>query len=125
MTRLRPDTPISDLTPEQLRAEAERKEADAPKPPYVGASLDKGIFRIVFAPVEAEFSCDDAAHDAARHSCWNNDSEFGDYKLEKVRSTVTQETHPYICACGECVSPTTEGRCEYCGEVNWKKREDG
>jgi len=92
------------------------------KLPYVGESADRGIYRVVFAPVEDEFYGPDAVEDAVRHSAWGEDREFGDYKIKKVRSTVPPEEYPYVCACGERVSKTTEGRCENCDEVQWTER---
>jgi len=95
------------------------------KVPTIGESLDKGVFRIVFEPVEEEFDCEDEVNDAARHSCWNEDSTFDGYTVEKVRSTVTPETHPYICgACRDVVAEHTEGRCVDCNKQQWERRED-
>ena len=94
------------------------------KLPYIGECPEKGVFRITFAPVEGEFDHEDEANDAARHSHWNTDDEFGDYTLEKLRSTVTPETHPYICGeCRDYVAEHTEGKCSGCGAKKWRKRQ--
>lgn len=91
--------------------------------PFIGVHKERGIFRITFAPVEDEFDHQDGAEDAARHSGWNEDNEFKHYKVEFVRSTVTAETHPFICgSCGLMVVEHTEGKCENCGETNWIHR---
>ncbi|MBT5338593.1 hypothetical protein HOL46_05015 [Candidatus Falkowbacteria bacterium] len=91
--------------------------------PYVGKDPDTGIYRITFPPVEAEFSHDDAAGDAARHSGWGQDREFGEPTIEKVRSTVPIEEYPYICDnCKNCVHTEQTGRCTDCGEENWVTR---
>ena len=113
---------FEDLTPEQLRAEADRREADK-KPPFVGESIDRGIYRVTYAPVEAEFDHSDSAEDAACHACWNTDSELPIFEVEKVRSTVTKETHPWICgSCERYVTDNLHGRCGNCSETNWADR---
>ncbi|HSI21358.1 MAG TPA: zinc-ribbon domain-containing protein [Verrucomicrobiae bacterium] len=95
-----------------------------PELPFVGVRDDTGIYRITYAPVEEEFQGKDAAEDAARHSAWNNDTSFEEYTVELVRSTVTVETHPFVCGtCSDYVSPTDKGKCNQCGEINWVKRE--
>ena len=95
------------------------------KLPCIGKFKETGIYRITFAPVEDEFSADDSANDAARHSSWFEDREFDDYEIEFVKSTVTRATHPYICNnCHQHVSEHTEGRCGDCGEQNWIQRTD-
>lgn len=97
--------------------------------PWVGQSKTRGRYRVTFAPQEGEFSNEDAVLDAIRHSVWNEDHTFeGKAMIEFIHSTVTMETHPYECV--DCksggknamVSPTTRGRCECCGNVNWQPR---
>jgi hypothetical protein len=93
--------------------------------PYVGKSVDRGVYRITFDPVEGEFDSEDAAHDAARHSCWNEDCEFEHAHVERAYSTVPAEEFPFICSnCEEYVSPTKEGKCGDCGAVAWVRREE-
>jgi predicted amidophosphoribosyltransferase len=93
------------------------------KPPYIGESINSGIYRITFDPVEGEFSGKDAAESAAGHSCWNTDSEFDKFKVAFVKSTVPVEEYPYVCSdCGKVVASHTNGRCGDCGSENWEKR---
>ncbi len=94
------------------------------RPPLIGESSDRGVFRITFTPVEREFDSEDEVRDEARHSCFGEDGEFEGYEIKKVRSTVTPETHPYICgACRNVVAEHAEGRCADCGKHNWERRE--
>lgn len=91
--------------------------------PYIGTSKNKGIFQITFAPVEDEFADKDAAEDAARHSVWSKDRPLTAYTVECIRSTVTAETHPFICGeCGRIVAERTTGKCENCGRTDWVRR---
>ncbi len=93
------------------------------KKPYVGVFKKRGNFRITFDPVVGEFDHEDEAIDAARHSSWNEDSEFGEYKVEILESTVTPDTHPYICGeCGDYVTDNPSGKCSGCNSTNWVKR---
>ena len=93
------------------------------KIPYVGEDIDRGFYRITYAPVEGIFNHMDAAKEAARHSAWNEDTEFGDFNVEKKESTVTSVTHPYICGeCKKIVSSVTKGKCAGCGAQNWQPR---
>lgn len=89
----------------------------------VGVSIHLARYRITFAPVEGVFDGEDGVRDVIRHSAWGEDREFNDAAFEKVESAVPPEKYPWICECGECVSETNVGRCSYCGEVRWRKRE--
>ena len=93
------------------------------KPKYVGKYVDEGIYRITFVPVEIECSSKDSAEDVARHSAWGEDREFEGFQVEKVRSTCTKETHPYICGgCQNVVTDDMSGICSECGQQKWLKR---
>ncbi len=93
------------------------------KIPLIGSYKEAGIYRITFSPVEDEFSGKEQVEDKARHSLWGEDREFEGFKVEKVRSTVTKKTHPYVCGtCNQYVSENTDGECSGCGGQNWKKR---
>ena len=114
---------VSDGLTAKFCSECGTKYLDGRTLPYIGASKHQGIFRITFAPVESEFTHEDAARDAARHSVWNEDHELRVHTIEFIRSTVTAETHPFICGeCGGTVAEHTAGRCEYCGKNNWIPR---
>ena len=94
--------------------------------PYIGKPPDTGVYRVTFAPVEDEFHSEYGAQDAARHSAWGEDREFGDYRVEKLKSTVPPSEFPYVCGNPECdgyVSKTDQGRCSCCSAVDWKLRE--
>lgn len=97
-----------------------------PELPWTGDCPDKGIYRISFEPVFGEFSDSDAAGKAARHSAWGEDRSFDGVTVEKMRSTVGPETHPFVCANPNCydgyVSETDQGRCRSCGGTEWKRR---
>ena len=91
----------------------------------MGESISQGVYRITFDPVEGMFDSVDVAHDAAAHSCWNVDSEFGSYKVELARTTVLVNEYPFICkGCTEFVSNTKNGKCGNCGGVEWEARDE-
>lgn len=115
--------------------------------PYTSEGPKKGIYRITIV-VEREFRNDDHAEECAHKSTLGEEEcYFRDMtpdsridgavpvKLEFVRSTVTPETHPYVCRfCRDestsehdrsnpPVSATTEGRCEWCDNQDWTLRE--
>ncbi len=115
-----------DADPPRFCAQCGGNMVDATPPPYVGTPAGAGVFRIAFAPVEAEFHSKGSAESAAYHSAWGEDREFGEFSVEKVRSTVPASAFPYVCADPECegyVSKTDQGRCSCCGAVAWKLRE--
>jgi hypothetical protein len=107
--------------------------------PYVGESPFKGVYRIAII-LEREFSSKEYAEECAQKStlgeeeCRFIDCDSSTVNVEFVRSTVTPETHPYICrycrdesdnhydSANPPVSHTTEGRCEYCDQQDWTKR---
>jgi len=101
------------------------KTPEEEKIPFIGEHRDKGVYQVTFAPVENEFEDMDQVYSAARHSAWNEDSEFEEYDVKKIRSTVTRETHPYICNnCRQYVTDTLNGRCNSCGADEWVERTD-
>jgi endogenous inhibitor of DNA gyrase (YacG/DUF329 family) len=102
-----------------------------PELPTIGEWGAQGLYRIVFPPQEEEFSSEDAALEAVRRSAWDGDREFeGAVSVTLVRSTVTKETHPFQCSnCRKTkgfsepiVAPHRNGRCEYCGQMDWEPR---
>ena len=94
------------------------------KLPHIGEYKDTGIYRITFSPVESEFADVESAEEEARHSGWGRDGEsFDNFKVKFLKSTVTTETHPYICGeCGEYMTKDINGKCNGCDSTNWIKR---
>ena len=93
--------------------------------PFVGESASRGIWRINFGSVEAEFENEDQVNDALKHSCWGEDHSFENVTTEFIRSTVPPKEFPFICGkCREYVASNPKGRCPGCGEVIWIAREE-
>jgi len=93
--------------------------------PHIGKSRESGMFRITFPPVEVEADHRDAAEEIARRSAFGEDGEFPSYDIHFVHSTVTRDTHPFICNnCRNMVTEDDNGKCEDCGANNWVKRTD-
>ena len=107
--------------------------------PYSGEDDTRGIYRVTIV-VEREFRNQDHAEEAAGKSELGEDEgRFYDIpgriiKTELVRSTVTPETHPYVC--GYCrdegetryyrehppITDNPETRCNGCSKTAWEPR---
>jgi hypothetical protein len=98
--------------------------------PFVGVPATRGIYRITFPPQEGEFSSEESACDAVRHSHWNNGRPMeGGAKVEFVRSTVGVFSHPFECMnCSgtpsATVTPHIAGKCGSCGGTSWRERQE-
>ena len=100
--------------------------AKEPKPLlYIGESVTKSVYEITFAPVQGVFDSEDGVHEAAQHSCWNEDESLHGYKVEWVRTAVPVDRYPFICkGCSEFVSDTKDGQCANCSGVEWEERDN-
>lgn len=102
--------------------------------PYVGASPDKGVYRITLVAEDEFRSKVHAEEVAGRSTLYEGDGKIISRKIEFVRTTVGPDTHPFVCShCRDQgdrymrqhppVSHTDQGRCEYCSQQSWERRE--
>jgi len=101
--------------------------------PYIGEHPDSGTYRITIE-VEYDFRNEDHVEECLYKSLLGEEeirfSSLGGKLTYKKIKGPTKKSHPY--ECGTCadneneqtvlLSDSTGGRCEYCGEQNWRRR---